>query len=416
MDAFTFTSEAGFLTCKIIVMLGRYLLDSCLPRLELNMSTISQTFQNAKDIEWISPQSTGGAGGHGTERGWVTVETADGEIRHLFGKSATRNFSESFFLNLFDVYSNELRFYKFLKTMTASSALPPQFFPVVYAARSSYFQTSFLLLIENVDKTRSEPNVTVSFPSLSSQTDHPLMRVLAVLDTQASLHAEFFQRPPACVWNQHNRPRFLQLIAQTTLRDVEARFPNIMAPSVARDYRLFLRYYEVIRHHWDAGNITLVHGDAHLGNYFFEEEVGGEVLKARMYDFQCTAHEHPIRDVAYHIMCSVDEHLIKEFGGDKKLLQYYLDKFNANLRKRNSAAEPSLRSTVDTLDLDEAWSQYRMHAFWCMAAFVISAGAGEKLFEGEKAQFLISRISRGCERIDAGGELRAFLVSKNVKF
>ena len=46
----------------------------------------------------------------------------------------------------------------------------------------------------------------------------------------------------------------------------------------------------------------LVHGDSHLGNVFFHEKDGA----AGFYDMQCVAAEHPMRDVAYHLILSCD--------------------------------------------------------------------------------------------------------------
>ncbi|CAM9292675.1 unnamed protein product, partial [Ectocarpus fasciculatus] len=353
-----------------------------------------------------------GAGGHGTSRKWFVVRTKDGD-REVFGKTPTSNMGESFFLNLFDVYANEVRFYDYVKRMESTTVLPNGFFPTVYATKFSAFRSRFLLLLENVDRTRTSATTKISFPELSPSVDHPLRRVLAVLDTQAQLHVEFFNRPPSCVWNKDDRPPLLQLIAQATKKDVISRFPDALSPNVLAEYDLFLTHHDVVRKHWDSGALTLVHGDAHLGNYYFAEEFNGtDVISttARMYDFQCTAHEHPIRDVCYHILCSVDETVLAQYGGDQELLRYYLSRFNENLKKRGG---DSLRTSY-YLSFNDAWVQYRLHAFWVLTAFVISAGAGEKLFDGDKARFTVGRISRGCERIAAGAQLRNFLRHSGV--
>ena len=409
----TLLLESLYLTRKIWTLLCRYALDACIRPLVVDKDLLAKIFDDTVSFESVAPGSKGGAGGHGTERDWIVV-SANEKKYPVFIKSATHNFSESFFLNLFDVYSNELRFYQFIKSMPIIKSFPSDFFPIVYSARFSCFSSNFLLMLENVDRTRVSMNTAVLFPELSSKSEHPLRRILAVLNTQATLHAEFFMRPPECVWKKGNRPPLLQIIAQSTLKDVEARFPEILSSDVAADYRLFLHHYHVIRRYWDSCRLTLVHGDAHLGNYFFEEEKKHSEIfdtRARMYDFQCTAQEHPVRDVVYHILCSVDENLVSEYGGDERFLRYYLDLFNEKLKLRECGPQ---ETKPDSLGFVEAWKQYRLHSFWALAAFIISAGAGEKLFEADKASFLIKRIAAGCKRIQAGKELHTLLKLEGV--
>lgn len=416
MNLLTAFSESVYLSSRIAILLARYFLDRLFSSsLNLSLPVVTRFFKGATGLQSINPSSEGGAGGNGTTRDWLVI-TADGIQHDVFGKTATTNTIETFFLNLFDVYANELRFYNYIKgiTITSSTVLPPDFFPKVYAAELSFFKSSFLLLVENVDKTRSTATTTISFPQLASGTPHPIRRVLAVLDTQACLHAEYFMRPPACAWNPDRRPPFLQIISQSTKDKAAVRFAEVLNPKILREYGLFLIYHDVVRKFWDTGPVTLVHGDAHLGNYFFAEEMkGGEIIKttARMYDFQCTAHEHPVRDVAYHILCSVDAKVIDEFGGDKKLLEYYVDKFNEYMTKREGFSNRS--SITEYLSIDEAWKQYRLHAFWVLTAFVISAAPGD-LFDFDKAIFIIGRIVAACERISAGDELVGLLKASGI--
>lgn len=414
MGILNYISESLYLSSLIAGLLARCALDSIMSSpVLLTLAVIKRFVAGATSFRKIDPKSKGGAGGNGTTRNWLIVATESIEV-DIFAKTAIANTVETFFLNLFDVYANELRFYGFIKSLdlNRSKILPADFFPRVYAAEFSFFKTSFLLLIENVDKTRSTEAIKISFPELSPSMPHPLRRVMAVLDAEASLHAEFFMRTPSCVWHSGNRPRFLQLIAQSTKKGVCSKFGEVFTPAVLRDYELFLNHYDVVRRHWDMGVGTLVHGDAHLGNYFFAEEyLDGEIVKttARMYDFQCTAREHPIRDVVYHLMSSVDESVVNESCGDRGLLQTYVDLFNDKMRKREESSEE-----IIFLSFNDAWSQYRLHSFWVLAAFVISAGAGD-LFDADKAKFTISRIVRGIERINAGEELRKLIAESSVK-
>ena len=347
----------------------------------------------------------------GTDRVFYHIETSQGLTYNLFMKKRTHQFFESFFLNLFGVYANELSFYQFLKEADEKSPLSflsKSFFPKVYKIKQSLFSSNFILLLEDVNKTRLTNSTKVNFPCLEPSQVHPVARVKAVLFAQAQMHAVFYNRCPSSVWggNQTSRPPFLQLVARSTLLDVQLRFSDVISLNVFDTYKLFLDHYNIVRNHWsNAFLTTLVHGDSHLGNFYFEEEADddGTIINtvARMYDFQCAGCEHPMRDVVYHVMSSVSDDVLESFGGDKGIVMYYLHLFNQNLR----ATIPSLPE----LSFDEAWHNYKLHACWVLAAWIISAGAGEKLFDTDKARYILGRISRACERVEVGHALHTFL-------
>ena len=470
----TLIGESAHLNALIPAMVLRYLLDGIAsppsPRGLPGPAYMSRLLGRAVTaVQDKAPSTQGGAGGHGTERAWLAL-TVEGEARPLrvFMKSRTRRFSESFFLNLFGVYQNELGFYRHLKGHRdrgpgagvdpdqALAGLPPGFFPAVHCAEETLFRSDFRLVLEDLVAQRGGGRRAVVFPSLAPGQPHGRARLERVLEAQAALHAAYLGRPPPCVWRgsrPSSSPSFLQLVAGATLRDVEARFPGTVSVGVLATYRLFLANYPAVRNYWDRGQVTLVHGDAHVGNYYFVEEAAGwaaggaaaaaapaaaaAVASAGMYDLQCVAAEHPMRDVAYHVFSSVGDEALAEMGGDQGLVRFYLAKFRAGLGGRAVAAPDGLTAAEraagrpprgeaageaqqsgggkgdgkggEALGFDEAWFNYRLHGCWVLAAWIISAGAGDKLFETEKARFILGRISRACERVDVRGALEEAL-------
>ena len=112
------------------------------------------------------------------------------------------------------------------------------------------------------------------------------------------------------------------------------------------------------------------------------------------FDMQCVAAEHPMRDVAYHLLsCYNDGELTDDI--ETKLLTYYLRHFNAHC---NGAAED------EALSYSEAYFHYRIHSFWALTAFVISAGASE-LMDTAVGNAVLPRLSEHLLRIDAAGAL-----------
>ena len=235
-----------------------------------------------------------GAGGAGTRRYWLVQGTAAAGTR-LFCKLPAATLFESLFLDVFGVYANEVRFYN-----TRIEA-PPHLFAKAYAAEMS--RGRFVLCLEDVGARG------VTFPVID--TPHAEKTVEAVLEALATLHASCWGYPPRGVWTDEvsakvvggeaTRPPFLRLIADSTLRTITKRWPDLLSADVVATYQLYLDHYDAVRQHWSSGLLVLCHGDAHLGNVFFHEKDG----PAGFYDMQCVAAEHPMRDVAYHLTLSI---------------------------------------------------------------------------------------------------------------
>ena len=56
----------------------------------------------------------------------------------------------------------------------------------------------------------------------------------AVLDALATLHASCWGRPPRGVWTDETRPPFLRLIADSTLRTIRKRWPDLLSAAVRK--------------------------------------------------------------------------------------------------------------------------------------------------------------------------------------
>ena len=111
---------------------------------------------------------------------------------------------------------------------------------------------------------------------------------------------------------------------------------------------------------------------------------------------QCVAAEHCMRDIAYHLIaCFNDGELTDEI--EESLIQYYLYHLNQHLDQSKTG-----------LSYEEAYFQYRIHSFWCLTAFVISAGASD-LMAGAVSRVVLPRISRNMLRMEAPDALNALL-------
>ena len=162
-----------------------------------------------------------GAGGAGTSRCWLVAND-----QRLFCKLPAATLFESLFLEIFGVYANEVRFYN-----TKIDA-PQSLFAKAYASEMS--RGRFVLCLEDVGARG------VTFPIID--TPHAGDTVEAVLEALATLHASCWGRPPRGVWTDEvsakvvggeaTRPPFLRLIADSTLRTIRKRWPDLLSAAV----------------------------------------------------------------------------------------------------------------------------------------------------------------------------------------
>ncbi len=171
-----------------------------------------------------------GAGGAGTSRCWLVVNGT-----RLFCKLPAATLFESLFLDIFGVYANEVRFYN-----TRIKA-PSHLFAKAYAAEMR--RGRFVLCLEDVGARG------VTFPVID--TPHADKTVEAVLEALATLHASCWGWPPRGIWTDETRPPFLRLIADSTLRTITKRWPDLLsADVVATGVKVYLS------RRWRGGAVT----------------------------------------------------------------------------------------------------------------------------------------------------------------
>ena len=181
-----------------------------------------------------------GAGGAGTSRCWLVAND-----QRLFCKLPAQTLFESLFLDIFGVYANEVRFYN-----TKIDA-PSHLFAKAYAAEMR--RGRFVLCLEDVGARG------VTFPVID--TPHAEKTVEAVLEALATLHAACWGYPPRGVWTDEvsakvvggeaTRPPFLRLIADSTLRTITKRWPDLLsADVVATGVKVYLS------RRWRGGAVT----------------------------------------------------------------------------------------------------------------------------------------------------------------
>lgn len=315
-----------------------------------------------------------------TDRAWFRVRfEGDSDDTFVFAKCQARNFFVCTIMSIFNVYSNELAAYASLDMGIK--------LPQVIGAKQS--PSRFVLILEDLAKRQ------VEFPNIwSKRVDVDLGK--KVLTTLATIHAKFWEKSPAQVWNEENRPYYGLGMGMFTLFNVERTCkPGLIPKDVHDVYMQALWHWVEYRAYQSRSQPkTMCHGDSHMGNFYIERN--GEIGTV---DFQVLSEENPMRDVAYFLSSSFDPDLLQVHEGE--MIQFYLDELKRLGVKHNL---PSF---------DQAWYAYRMQLFAVLYAFVFSGGFAN-LMDTVQTNCGVERIVRVMQRVDSTGALYQMLDGKEL--
>jgi aminoglycoside phosphotransferase (APT) family kinase protein len=232
--------------------------------------------------------------------------------------------------------------------------------PRAHAARVNRDGSRFALLLEDLSVDGAD------FVEVGERVD--LSRARAVMEALARLHAQLWESPRfstelAWVRSREGRARELPLERFLSRRMIERAVQRQRgdAPEILRRAaRLVCERRDELEACWSAGPRTLVHGDCHVGNLFFEGDAVGFL------DWQVLARAPGLRDVAYFLCNSLPSELREQH--EESLLAHYLDGLRA--------------AGVDPPSPQEAWTGYRGFALYCWLAAAFTVGAGGLQAEG----------------------------------
>jgi aminoglycoside phosphotransferase (APT) family kinase protein len=135
---------------------------------------------------------------------------------------------------------------------------------------------------------------------------------------------------------------------------------------------------------WARGPLTVVHGDAHLGNTYRDGERVG------LLDWQVVQQAQAMRDVTYFLCNSVPTDLRR--AHERALI----DRHRTTLGEYG-VAPPSA---------DDAWEQHRLHALYAWIAAAFTAGAAT-LQDDDVVRAGVARTAHAVLDLDAAAALRA---------
>jgi hypothetical protein len=257
----------------------------------------------------------------------------------------------------------EVRFY---------NELAPQLHgvPQAYGAAFDSWTGRYLLVLEDL------PAESCEFPD----TLHPLSpdQASLIVELLADLHATFWDRLPRdrrgpLGWLYTPSGDVTSLLTGSLMHASIKRLagrteiPVENGTFIADNYRAVAALIDTPPH-------TVMHGDAHPGNMYFD---GG---KAGLLDWQAVRRGHPSRELAYTLITSLTME-------DRRATQR--DLLDDYRRALAAAGGPNL-------DRDDLWRRYRQGALYAYVAPLITAGMGGMQVEG----IAIEGLRRGVAALD----------------
>jgi aminoglycoside phosphotransferase (APT) family kinase protein len=177
----------------------------------------------------------------------------------------------------------------------------------------------------------------------------------------AKLHAAFWESPRfaadlSWVRSRENSRRSMgweRFVSSQLLKLAENNFGRQMPDEFARACALIRTQRQHLEDLWAQGPRTLVHGDPHLGNLFFDADRVGFL------DWQVIQCAPGMKDISYFLCNSLRSELRREH--EQSLMRRYLE----------SLAELG----ISVLSFDEAWQQHRRFALYSWVAATFTAAA-----------------------------------------
>lgn len=297
----------------------------------------------------------------------------------LFVKLAPPDLRTRLFVALLGLGRNEVAFYR-----TARHGLPVRA-PSVYFAEAARWGARFVLLLEDLAASGCR------FADITTPSDPE--RARAVMRALARLHAAHWESPRLhgdLAWLRGTRRdtifRIGKFLSDVSLRPALARFGALVPDALRAEAGFVSENRLALEALWTRPPLTLIHGDAHVGNLFFD---GAEV---GFLDWQVAQCGQGMRDVGYFLANSLATGARREH--DEALIRVYLAALT-------EAGVPPVPFSV-------AWEQYRLHALYAWIAAVVTAAAATLQSEAIVRAGL-ERSSAAVVDLDSIGALRELL-------
>jgi len=312
-----------------------------------------------------------------TGRAVVDIDTdtgASGALpSRLFVKLPPTDPMQQAFVTSTGMGRTEARFYREL------SGEVPLRVPRCFHADSNDSGDEYIMLLEHLEDSGC------TFHNASTRYSHGYLR--EVLSAFASLHAKYWNTPrfdSDLAWLQAPVQHEIALQLIPTALDKHAAD----MPAVFRDMaELYLAEADAIHALWQRGDTTVIHGDAHDGNLFYDRDRPGFL------DWAIVSRAPGMRDVGYFLAGTLPPGEHASTG--RELLQFY--------------REQLIAAGVEAPSLDDLWSQYQWHAAYVWVGATVTLAMGDAWQPVEYVLKSLHNLHGALSSLDSVAAIRSSL-------
>lgn len=286
----------------------------------------------------------------------------------LFAKFPPKDEMQRTFVTSAGMGKREALFYEVL-----SSEVPLRV-PRSYAAYSDEEGEDYLMLLEHLVDS------DCTFDNAGSR--YSLNYVKQVLDAFASLHAAYWDSPRFSTDLSWVEPPLQHEIAIELVGQSLAQHADAMPPVFREMADLYLAEADAIHQLWQRGTPTLIHGDVHDGNLFYDGDRPGFL------DWALVAQAPAMRDVGYFLAGTLSSDHQRNAARD--LLEHY-------------------RAQLQTLgisppSLGELWQQYQWHAAYVWVGATVTLAMGDAW---QPVSYVMGSLERLHDAMETIGSVEA---------
>jgi len=263
----------------------------------------------------------------------LTYDVSAGAPETLFCKLPPLNAEHRTVIGATGMGTREVRFY------ADAAAQTPMRMPAAYFAAAAP-DGDFVLLLEDL----TAAGCSISDGSWAV----PGTLAAGAIADMAGLHVHFEDAgrlASVAPWAGAPRPKAPEFVMRT-LRHVVDNCAGLLNDAYLTVAQMYIDHHDVIDVWWDGGPQTLIHGDAHIGNLFIDDNRVGFL------DWGMARIGPPLRDISFFLtmgMESADRRAV-----ERDLVRHYLD----------------VRRTLggDEITFADAWLAHRVHAGYTVLA------------------------------------------------
>lgn len=209
----------------------------------------------------------------------------------------------------------------------------------------------------------------------------------SILAAFATMHAAFWESPRFSGDLAWIRPPLQYPGTQRLVRRAMELYGDSMPPVFSALGALYQSRGEAIHRLWEEGPQTLVHGDVHDGNLFFDRGTPG------LLDWAVVARANPLRDVGYFLAGTLKPEDQRSWRGE--LLAFYRERL--------------LAGGVPAPSADELYRYYQWHAAYVWLGAAVTLAMGDAWQPVNYVRRSLERLHEALEVLDTVASLERAL-------